>query len=338
MKTTPEHSIDWELAGKYLQGESTEAESTEFKVWLSEDPDHADFFKSIQRIWEQTGMIQDKGLLDGEWQQFQQRAGLTHTANSIPMPRRLPIWARIAASVLFLMCMGAGWWGLGQLNSPTPATWAEVVTQTGQQSEINLPDGTTIFLNGDSRLAYPGNFGTRSREIKLEGEAFFKVARDENRPFRIQSGNSITQVLGTSFNVNAIHPADSVIVNVASGKVALFASNTPTNRVELEQGESGKWTSITGQVQLRKWTTPHFQSWQTGILSFSSTPLPAVYRALEKQYRVSCIMPDGLTDCKLTAQFDHQTLDEILRELEIVFRVRHERIENHITISGTGCK
>lgn len=336
MKTAPEHTIDWELAGKYLQGETTEAEDTQFNVWLTEDPDHAAFFESVQQIWEQTGMVQDAGLLDGEWQHFLTRAGITQPEKAIPMYRRLPMWTRIAASVLLLA--GLGWWGQRQLNSPTPVTWSEVATQAGQQSEINLPDGTTVFLNENSRLAYPGNYGTNSREIKLEGEAFFEVARDENRPFRIQSGNSITQVLGTSFNVNAIHATDSVIVNVASGKVALYASNDPTNRVELEKGESGKWTNITKQVQSRKWTTPHFQSWQTGILIFSSTPLPAVYRALEKQYRVSFVMPDGLAACKLSAQFDHQTLDEALRELEIVFQVRHEQIENQIIISGTGCK
>lgn len=335
MKTTPEHSIDWELAGKYLQGETTEAEGAQFASWLSADPDHTAFFESARKMWEQTGMIQDEGLLDGEWQHFQQRAGLTQPTKAIPMYRRLPMWTRIAASILLLA--GLGWWGLEQMNDQGPVVWSEVVTQVGQQSEINLPDGTIVFLNGNSRLVYPPDYGNSSREIKLEGEAFFEVARDENRPFRIQSGNSITQVLGTSFNVNAMHTADSVVVNVTSGKVALYALNDPANRVELQKGESGKWTGSKGLVQSRKWTSPHFQSWQTGVLTFSSTPLPAVYRALEKQYRVSCVVPEELAACKLTAQFDHQSLDDVLRELEIVFKVRHERITNNITVRGTGC-
>ena len=88
----------------------------------------------------------------------------------------------------------------------------------GEKSIITMNDGSRVYLNSSSTLSYPATFPSDKREVFLEGEAFFEVTRNENRPFVIRSGNLTTKVLGTSFNVNAFD-ANNISVSVATGKV-----------------------------------------------------------------------------------------------------------------------
>jgi hypothetical protein len=113
----------------------------------------------------------------------------------------------------------AGWYLLGKdlFGSSKETKFITSSTPRGQKSLITLPDGSRVFLNSESSISYPEFFSKDKREISLTGEAFFDVTRDENRPCIIHSGNVVTKVLGTSFNIQAFDGKD-ILVTVATGK------------------------------------------------------------------------------------------------------------------------
>ena len=105
-----------------------------------------------------------------------------------------------------------------------------------------MPDGSTIFLNRNSEFSYRSNFGDRSRNVILTGEAFFEIAPDASKPFIIDAGNARVRVVGTSFNVITSNSESAVEVFVKTGKVML-SSNSGSESIALDPGYIGTMDS-----------------------------------------------------------------------------------------------
>src|SRR5690606_7625428 len=135
------------------------------------------------------------------------------------MKKRYIHFSWLAAACL-LICLSAGFFILNR-NIFRQSELLVVHTGFREVKELLLSDGTKVWVNANSRLKYPKRFENDKREIVLEGEAFFKVKRDEQRPFIISSKGIRTTVLGTSFNISSYAGDEEVKVTVISGKVAV---------------------------------------------------------------------------------------------------------------------
>ncbi|MBB6502774.1 FecR family protein [Pedobacter cryoconitis] len=136
---------------------------------------------------------------------------------------------RIAATTIMVCGIGFGYWKLAprtQTEQPADAQLA-ISTNTREKKTITLSDGSEIILNPSSQLKYPARFSSASREISLvEGEAFFKIAHDERRPFSVQLPEKLyTRVLGTSFTIRAFKASRKMNISVSTGKVAVGNKN-----------------------------------------------------------------------------------------------------------------
>lgn len=190
---------------------------------------------------------------------------------------------------------------------------------------VTLPDGTLVSLNSDTKLSYPQNFSGKTREVSFEGEAFFEVKPDKNKPFIIHAGQAQIKVLGTSFNVSAYPQKELVEVVVETGRVQVSEQMTKTakaNELILTPGDKG--TLVYSSHSLNKTTNqnPNYLAWKTRILTFKATSLTEVIGELEKVYKVDIRLADQeLGGLMLTAQFNDYTLDFILKVIENTFRV-----------------
>lgn len=333
MESSPEHHIDWELAGKYLLDEATETERAGFEEWLAADAANARFFASVQQSWEQTGRIGDAELLDREWTAFRERAGMNQ-APTRSLRRRLPLWTKIAAAVCLSSLLWLGYEGLQPTHK---MRWNEVSTTENERSEVLLPDGSKVFLNRSTQLRYTADFGKNSRELELAGEAYFEVQRDPERPFRIRSGAATTEVLGTSFNIDARHPDDSVRVSVRTGRVAFYMAADSLARLELLPGESGLLLGEARQAQKQIQSNPNYLAWQTRVLRFESRPLPQVFQALERQFQVRIEGQEIFRHCRLTATYEQQSLSQIIDELRLLFELDAEIRSDVVILHGKAC-
>ena len=211
----------------------------------------------------------------------------------------------------------------------------EIKTIAGQRSVARLPDGTTVHLNGDSRISYCGKFGENIREVKLWGEAYFDVVNNAKR-FVVQTDGMRTEVMGTSFNVKS-RGGERAEVTLVEGKVnvisAAHASLLSPNQLAVIDLKSGAIATM--EVNVLAYT-----SWKDNTLFFEQTSLKEAVAILESWYavRIDMLNP-ALAQCTITAKYQDEPLGNVLGSLQFLLTLDIIRLnETHYTINGTGCK
>ena len=256
---------------------------------------------------------------------------------------------RLAAAVVILLVSGvAGYFYF--YNSPQHEV--KLLTKTtvrGQKSTIVIADGTNIKLNSESQLIYPVAFNANIREVTLTGEAFFDVARDEKKPFIIKSGDLVTQVLGTSFNISAF-PEENITVTVTSGKVSVTARDPlkQTNQEGATQesvplthilipGEQALFSPSANTIVKQRVNLEKYIAWKEGTIKFDETYLPEVIQTLERWFDVNIDLEmDELENCTVIGTYKDETLVNILESFKFINEIEYKILENNtILLSGT---
>lgn len=197
--------------------------------------------------------------------------------------------------------------------------------------QMQLSDGSEVTLNKNARLYYPRKFGDKKRELTLKGEAFFNVQPDKNRPFQINVNGTKITVLGTSFNINS--KGNSVIVVVKTGKVSF--STEAGDEVFLEAGEKGFFKDAI----LRKTINDdaNFIAWKTKVFHFEKKSLSFILAELERIYGETILVKGDFSNCYATINFENQTLEESLTELQLLFEFKITTKNNIIEINDINC-
>ena len=167
-----------------------------------------------------------------------------------------------------------------------PLEMNKVVTGTGGFYNLVLSDGTRVWLNSESELEYPVKFGRGEREVRLQGEAFFEVARDEARPFIVTAGDVRTRVLGTSFNVKAYADEDDVLATLFTGRVEVAPIRDLARRVVLSPGRQADWNARAGRMEVSEVDLRHAAAWRRGMFIFDSEKIGDITRQIERWYGV----------------------------------------------------
>ncbi|WP_018338902.1 FecR family protein [Butyricimonas synergistica] len=163
-----------------------------------------------------------------------------------------------------------------------------VVPRKGEYFVV-LSDGTKVWLNSDSRLEFPNRFFGASREVKLEGEAYFEVVANTGKPFYVHVGGAKVRVLGTAFNVMAYGEEELTEVALLRGKVCL---DTEKGACMLEPGEIVSLDRESGKTILRKGDVQSIVDWKTGKFNFEDMPLKELTVKLSRWYGVAFVFGD----------------------------------------------
>ena len=200
---------------------------------------------------------------------------------------RLPTWARVAAGIALVIGLSLSiWFGGGQGSK---SGWMLVETGPGDYTSVTLPDGSQVRLNASSSLAYPPTFDVAHREVRLTGEAFFKVAKDATRPFEVQSGDITTTVLGTQFNVNAYEDDSVVQVSLLEGSVRVGGLSESFLMKPLQQSTFNLKTQT---AQMHAFDSTEVMAWKKGEIVLSRTRFDQLQRLIERRYGVEVLLED----------------------------------------------
>ena len=300
----------------------TDAEQSALDQWLAA-PDHAAEADSLHRVWSAAGNYPSHYEPDFEAGWNKLKANMAQDVPVSKLPAKVFPLRRVlalAASVLLLIVAGY-WWLLP--NAPADQPYRTVAALSGKPMEVALPDGSLVLLQHGAELTFPETFPDKGvREVELSGEAYFKVARDEKRPFQVLSGYALTEVLGTTFNVRA-RPEESLVeVTVETGRVRLSSVAQPESGLVLKPGERGQCPpggelTKTGDEEINA------LSWMTGQLRFRKTPLSEALRAIERHYEVTLELEKSvLNACSYTGSFEKANLKDVLLTLELTYGVR----------------
>ncbi len=267
-------------------------------------------------------------------------ARATRPAHRSPRHRRRATapFLRVAAALVLVACavtlIEVLWapFGSAREGMNTAARMRIVTTEEGQRASIRLADGTQVMLSVDSELRIPASMGrgTSARDVYLEGEAYFEVAPDATRPFRVHAGGAVIRVLGTVFGVRAYPEDEERRVVVAEGHVAIRSAQAATKGgVHLTRGQLGRWRrQHTGAVRVTQHVeVERYLAWRSGRLVFDSTPLHEVVTRLERWYAVDIQLVDTtLTGRSFTGSFAATTpADEVLATVAFAFDLRYRK-------------
>ncbi len=273
-----------EEISRYLCGEMDDFEKTEFEHKIHLDSALRDEFMEAKEVWDQmenliAGSV-DEINTDGAWQKVNNRILKDDEEVQLSSPSfyQMPIMLKWAASILIVV--GLAWLSYIMWLQPTGSPML-VFENTDQQliSVKTLQDGSLIYLAQTSTIQYPQQFSNNERSIQLSGEAFFDVAHDDKKPFRIKAGNANIEVLGTSFNVKT-HDANSLELFVETGKVKVSMSNSPTSTYV----EAGQLLTLTNGSAKVVNTSAYNTLWRKNILQFRDERLEDIFYGLGKTY------------------------------------------------------
>lgn len=201
---------------------------------------------------------------------------------------------RYAAAAAVMAGVVCGSWFMGGRRTESRLVAAaqpvSVSTPLGVKSDVVLPDGSRVRLNGGTRIVYPALFGDE-RRVEVDGEAYFEVEHDARRPFVVVTGQVVSTVLGTTFNVHAYSEDENYQITLATG--SLLVDGGPESRsVRLRPGEQGFFERTSGLLSLRRVNVEQVLSWQEDRLYFRAEPLASIARSLERQFNVDITIPD----------------------------------------------
>lgn len=324
-----------ELIALKIAGEINKEDELVLQDWLNASEENRLHFMEMQKIWD-AGVIEEdfNPNVEAAWMNVSTHLGLNEEKNEtkvISMPKRSnSVWYKIAAAVVVLL--GITWIYTNQLAEPEMIQFA---TLENEQKEITLPDESKVFLNANTRIEYPENFKGDTREIKLEGEAFFEIKKDHSHPFIIHTSVAYTKVLGTSFNVFARKNSNEIRVSVKTGKVEVGID--ATHKVQLEPGYTAKVDLLSKDVEKVVTPSDNYLSWKTKEIVFADVTIAEVVDFMESYYGVKVEVNAEILDCHFTGKFNNPSLTELLNVLELSNGIQYQMKDNSIELQGNPC-
>lgn len=330
----PPHNISL-LAEKWLNGSISEEEMRVFNDWYNQFDDEEVLLPGGIDHYASHEMRQR--LL----QNVQRRV----LREEVPADRPAVInrWYKFAAAaailgIIVLSGYLTEWWGLQS------AEWAQKIVQTsaGQRKKVILPDSSIVWLKPNSNISYAGTFSATERRVELQGEALFEVTKDARRPFIIQSGEYITRVLGTSFNIRYTQNLPFEL-NVFTGKVMVEKKMVDGTKQQAVLEPSQKVSAASAQrlVLLPSVATEKALS-VVGTeydMAFSNTSFRTIVEKIQKKFNVKCnIESKALEGCRLTADLTDQSLWHSLELIAASIDLNYRYQNGQVWLSGNGCE
>ncbi|MEI7522815.1 MAG: FecR domain-containing protein [Mariniphaga sp.] len=269
----------------FLSGNITSSELEALEHWKNLSDENKKVFGEAVKTWnncpvrlETSEIEQDKMAVQGTI--------MTQIALQQNRDRLALRFLRIAAIFIGPLMLGIGWY-LGT-NQPLQKTisWNSVSAPRKHIAVCNLADGTEVWLNAGSTLSYPSGEGSEKREVKLNGEGYFKVTKDARKPFFVITQNTTVKVLGTSFNIKAYPEEEQITTTLEEGSIQLTTSKTGDIPYLLSPGEQATYAVNDGKMTIEKVDAARFSAWRSEKFLFKDADMQTIIAELERLYDI----------------------------------------------------
>jgi transmembrane sensor len=325
------------LLNRYLDNTCTRQEMDELLDYIQEHAEDEHLRAALEEGWEAENFFTDAG--EPGWTEMQKKLQDLPGRENVRCHERL--FFKAAACVLFLtaFCAAFFFW-TGNKNESFVENLPvreSVKTSEDEHRLIVLSDGSKVWINGNSKLSCAPAFNDRTREVALDGEAFFDIRHDPDRPFIIKTGDVKTTVLGTAFNIRAFPGENAVTVTVTRGKVHVEAANNKGGTITANQQITLDLRSE--QLEAQAVDADVVSQWIKDDLILYEVTLDEVEEILEERYSVEIVLDNALlTKCRFTSTFfQNASLDEVLTAICLVNGAEYKTDGKVITIYGQGC-
>lgn len=325
------------LVQKSLSGVITPLELETLNQWIKASPDHARLMAEYRLLWEAVTPSRFDGAidLDEDFARVMQRI----QQDTVPAePMRISRFSRRRlwqVAAVLLSVLATVW--LFRMYNVAPALQTIVSVTTQQQ--VNLPDGTEVWLAKGATIRYPSAFTGKVRKVQIEGLAYFEVAHNAQKTFTVELPNGAqVSVLGTEFGVQSNPGENASVVLVKSGQVRLSAPGSES--ALLTAGQRAEYHVVKKSITVSRPGSLNELAWHAGGLEFVNTPLQRVLEDIRQFYQVDVTMrnPD-LADCPYTAPLTNQSVEDVLRSIAQVFDMRlNQPAPKQFILQGGNCR
>lgn len=309
MKTPDKHIIN-----RTLNNTATPEEARQVIRWFS-TPEGSRYLSS---------------LMDEDMEKIQPGSEELYTERSIPtdemyqfimkkihlQQRKRFIFRAAAILIPLLLFLGQFWYIDKRIDLFADSGYEEIYVPKGERMQLIFQDGSRATLNAETRIKYPRKFGFSERKVELEGEAFFEVSPNKDRPFIVDMKDINVKVLGTTFDVKAYATDPDIFVTLETGKVVL--ANNSSSLAHMKPGEKATYNRKSGVFKIsRPENIEHLSAWKKNQIVFNNTPLSEVIATLSRWYNVEFTIADSsVLYYNYTLTSTEQDIKQILKDLE----------------------
>jgi transmembrane sensor len=314
----------------YLSGDLSDTDCLKIDEWRKESHENEEYYQESLKAWDAIPLLH-------EMEQFNSFKALKKVNSMIYNSGPSKWWIniqRIAAILLLPLLVYSGYLtiksSLGKKLSEEHVIMQTITSRQGMITQFFLSDSTKVWLNSGSELQFPINFHGNIREVKLNGEAFFKVTKNEKQPFRVNAKTINIDVLGTSFNVVSYNDDPQTEVTLVEGKVNLSAEKGQTKKEygTLLPGQRSVYKEKSQEFSTEKVNVDKYIAWRDGNLIFRDDPMEDVVRRLSRWFNVEIIFNDPeIKSYIYTATFRNENLEQVLKLLRLSAPINYQIIE-----------
>jgi transmembrane sensor len=318
---------DQELLIRIIKGSASPADHIIFNEWISQSDKNTREFESLKLLWEKTDVYKAVKLPNPDlmWSNIQHKINLPQTSPKVSFD--FSIVFKIAAVIMVALACVIFYNHMqntsisGITNIPVSNFGNQkvvnhyLVTKNGEKITCVLPDSSVVHLNSQSRLNYPEYFSGNIRIVELEGEAYFSVKHDKNRPFIVKCGNSQVTVTGTEFNIRNRNNNTKIVVANGSVNVLSLSSRKQENLQKGEMVSLDKIGNISSPIHVN---LKYYLAWKSNKLAFTHAPLQEVMAEIERTYNLKAeFLIDSAKYRTITGIFETDSLEKVLSVLSL---------------------
>jgi ferric-dicitrate binding protein FerR (iron transport regulator) len=315
---------------KVIEGKSSKEDARQSVEWVSSTVEGQ---QALSEMIDHDASLPEDELLNDQMSPVQSKMIFSNINRQIKRKHIRKIMLTVAA-IVFPLVLLFGWVVYTNPDASLLGTpsYAQIYVPRGENAHILFQDGSEAFLNADTRLQYPKQFGFFKRQVYIEGEAYFKISPAKKRPFIVHAGNACVKVLGTSFNVKAYENDEEIQVVLDQGKIEF---NTDSNRYMLLPGQQLIYNKISGKSAIQYLPkSTNISLWKNNIIYFHDAPLAEVLRTLERSYDVTFeIKNPKALQYSYTITTNQTTITEVLGELQKISPIKFTFREDKIVVT-----
>ncbi len=327
-----------DLIGKVLSHEATTEEIREMEQWRKASAENEKYYLDMELIFSKASGSRVKIDFDTDaaWRKVKDKLSKqTETKTVVITQPGRSNWTALGMAAGIVLLITAGIFTWRWFNHPTRTM---AIATNNQVRQDTLPDGSTAFLNKNSSVTFEYSPREKTRKVKLEGEGFFDVKHEEEKPFVIETDEALIRDLGTSFNIKSYPDKDTIEVVVQTGVVQFYTLKDPG--MTINAGETGFY-SKRGKffTKLAKADT-NVLAYKTKVFSFHNTDLRRVIDQINEVYDSKILLANhDIANCQLTTIFRNEELDHVVEIIAESFALTVERNDkNEIILDGPGCR
>ncbi|PCH69955.1 MAG: hypothetical protein COC06_06445 [Bacteroidales bacterium] len=313
--------VNTEVLTDYLNEKCDKETKQKLALWLKEDSNNQKYLNELKIYWDAKEFKPAKIEFDSE-AGFQKLLAKKSNKKTQLIRKTL----RYAALVVALITTGL--FGYLAVNWNISDTIVMNVEQT--EKTVILPDGTSIYLAKGSTIEYPNQFSKNERLVKLKGEAFFKVAKNKVKPFIILSGQTKTKVVGTSFRI--IEESNRTTIKVITGIVEFMERANPKNKIRLQKGDLAQFVNNQKAV-IKGYSNSEKKDFLVKSLKYKNERLEVICKDLSEIFGATIkLQNENISQLSLTAVFENQNLESIIKSICFTLDLEFEQKENIILL------